>query len=157
MHLPKKKKAFLNWTLWCSGVQPAVLLSQDQSGGAAPPSRLKLYGDLSGPVSICGPEPRSRNTWGISGESLPRRKLLRSSRISMYLYFLPFFFFFTLCGKISFDHFCGHHVCLTAQWLSSTEHHVQMFRVQSGTTFCIHFHSSFSGIKDCFWDVANKL
>lgn len=105
MHLPKKKKAFLNWTLWCSGVQPAVLLSQDQSGGAAPPSRLKLYGDLSGPVSICGPEPRSRNTWGISGESLPRRKLLRSSRISMYLYFLPFFFFFYTLWKDFFRPF----------------------------------------------------
>lgn len=65
--------------------------------------------DIFGPGVNSGTVLRSVNNWGISEESLPRRKDSWSPHLSMYFIFWSqsiFFFWF----KNPSNHPCGHHV-----------------------------------------------
>lgn len=121
------------------------------------PLPISALRDLFGPVFISGTVLRSnRSNWGISEESLPRRKdSLRSSHISMFIFWSQsfyFFFFFSVVQTPS-GHPRGHHVrwwkLNTDIWrMSFTEHHVsRVLCLNSDFTverFFSHLHPLFS-------------
>lgn len=111
------------------------------------PLPISALRDLFGPVFISGTVLRSnRSNWGISEESLPRRKdSLRSSHISMFIFWSQsfyFFFFFLCCSNslrpsswspcpmMEIEYW---HMADEFHWASCIKSFVSKFRFHSGT------------------------